>query len=85
MVTTFIFWYNDQPMKWNINEFYLGTINYNYSGRSIMKRNKFRKIGTVNTCYGYEMGWGNSLDQGSLFQAVAAGWKYLVQDDEIKR
>ena len=56
----------------NINEFYLGTINYNYSGRSIMKRNKFRKIGTVNTCYGYEMGWGNSLDQRSLFQAVAA-------------
>ena len=45
----------------------------------------YHKIETLAGCYGYEMGWGNSLDQGSLFQAVAAGWKYLVQDDEIKR
>ena len=45
----------------------------------------YHKIETLAGCYGYEMGWGNSLDQRSLFQAVAAGWKYLVQDDEIKR
>ena len=77
MVTTFIFWYNDQPMKWNINEFYLGTINYNYSGKSIMKRNKFRKIGTVNRCYGYEMEW------KQIPLAKDSHSKLLLQDEDI--
>ena len=61
----------------NINEFYLGTINYNYSGRSIMKRNKFRKIGTVNRCYGYEMEW------KQIPLAKDSHSKLLLQEEDI--